>query len=192
MNTIEPDGAGGFITSSASGKTSHRFYCDALAHMRSLGLAQATSTQSAQRGQVEEWVPESVKTQAASGPTGHHPRAAICIKCQTPFIWEKEPRQTCGYCPDSRIASVGGVFLSSKIGSEIPPGPIPEPAPSPMPEPHIGFFERRMDPEPALHPRTTKCGKCGTLFVWSGAGSALCGECDPSHGEPDLDFNASF
>ena len=36
-------------------------YTEAVEHMRRLGLCQRSSKQSAQRGQVEEWVPEGAK-----------------------------------------------------------------------------------------------------------------------------------
>lgn len=114
--TIAPDGAGGYVATALDGsQTSHRFYAEALARLRSLGLAQASSSQAAQRGQVEEWVTEASKSKTTRAPTDYHPRAAICTECQTPFIWASEPRTTCGQCPGSRRAFSGYVAVSGEI-----------------------------------------------------------------------------
>ena len=118
--TITQSSDGSFIATADGIQTSHRFYAEALGRLRALGLAQATSSQAAQRGHVEEWVPESSKSQAARAPTDYHPRAAICTACQTPFIWDVEPRTTCGHCPDSRSGRPGYVRVSDELDLEAP------------------------------------------------------------------------
>lgn len=65
VNVIHPQPGAGYATRTLIGEVAESrtwaTYFEAVAHMRSKGLCQLTSAQGAQRGHVEEWVPEGSK-----------------------------------------------------------------------------------------------------------------------------------